>query len=452
MPPATIQKADMDVIWDFQRRTIWIAAIFLGLAWVHSAFAQDEEKSEKPPLWRQQKSALECELERLHQELGLEKKHFKDLRDHATPALLRAAEALAATIPDHDHTDMETRRDHYQALLGREVADAVHQKVESLVDSTAMKKYREDYEQACEWQDQFARKHVIVFLDTYLELTDDQITSIDQKLEANWDPVWNYTCFQMSFHGYRVCRRPIQALEAHETEPNQITKQLTDVQNEIFARLNELGRGYQKLIGCTVEEEAKAIEADLQWFYKRTIESLSRDGELDARQLARMKIGFRGALLKVLKQRKEALEKYKENSNLWYMSAVMESAFQQMRSQPIWRKTVRGLFDGESKAGLIASELERANRSMELGAVFGITYLLRTWRIPHDSVTAFYEHATKKIKKAGENNIYRGTFFVFDTPESKLQELLDEKTFEKIQPRLKTAWKRPADAVFEGKE
>jgi len=429
----------------------WMAgSIFIPLV-VGAAFcvAQDVEKG-LDAILKQQKVALKHELERMEFELGLDRKHFEAIKNEVDEVLESGAENL---LKGFNMSDQVSARS-YSGILSRALANATHSAAKDFVDAELYAEYRADYEKVLEWEDRYSQKNVIVFLDTFLQLSASQVEALETRLAENWNYTWNYLVIQSPFNGYEACKDVLNALESHETKPNQITELLTPVQRKIFDDLAKLGGNYKRVLALAVDEELELMKEDLQHFQNRSIEYLSEKVELNEKQLVRLRVGFKGAWRKVSVVRENYKIAYRAKPGLWEMAGLMETPFQQMRMEKLWQRAVLGLLPVEVRQAIEEEEAQRQQRRLEIAPVFGITYLQKVRRLKFKEIVALYELTQKHVVKINESNIYRTTFVLYSLSDTELQENLDEEAFEKLKLRIESArfWKRPDEDEIENED
>ena len=374
-----------------------------------------------------QQKALELELKRLKMEVGLEERNFEAIKEQVKNQLKAGAASIEKAL---DSNQIQST-----CFLSHELADAIFGAAEKFVDKKEMTEYREDFEKFSRWEDRMARKFIIVFLDTNLELTSDQIIKIDNLLTENWKYQWNRKVFTMPFDAYSACSPAVDFFESDEADPNQISNLLTPAQNEIFSRIGEIGRGYSRVITGPFEKQQELVEFELELFLNRTIESLEANSKLDAKQKLRIKVAFKGVKARVLEIRRKDFSAYTNGNGLWSMSALMNSPFQQFRTQKIWQQAIARALSGNDREEFIRNEEQRQLRRLEISAIFPITYINRHYRLSYGDMMAIYDLATKKIVEDKETMIYRCVFSVFSIPVDELKNVVREKSFDAIKER-----------------
>ena len=379
---------------------------------------------------KQQKKAVEHELERLKLEIGLENKHFETIKKQIRKQLIEEAASVEKAIGENELQRRQIEKTNY---LSRELANAIYDSAEEFVDRQKIAEYRADYEEFLRWEDRMARKCIIVFLDTYLELTSDQVVKIEHRLTENWNYRWNAGAFTMSFNAYSACQPVLDFLESNEAHPNQITELLTPIQKEIFDDVKQIGAGYRRVIAHSVEADQKQLDKELQLFLDRSIESLQATSELNAKQLSRIKVGFKGAKMRIINTRKKDFAAYGIKRDLWHMSSLMNSPFQQMRTDEIWGQAIARTLTGSELEEFIRNSKQRQQRRLEVSPIFPIYYINKHWRLSYKETLAVYELATQKIVDDNESMIYRSVFSVFSMPENEVKKVLSEKTFGRIK-------------------
>ena len=435
----------LDFLFSNRCRLVWVLVFLLALmSWLPLvALAQEEtpeNKVQEEPNITHQKKALELELQRMQVELKLDEKQLEKIRKDVADDLVASAKKMNEFCP----SDIASR-DIYPALIDRDLANAVHEAARGFADDAKLSEYRADFKKVLAWKDKYARKNVLVFLDTFLQLEPQQLTRIEKALEDNWNPVWNIWAMGMSYDGYKACKPTIKWLQA---EPSvKLDDVLTDVQKKIMAKLEALGGNYSRVIGLSEEAEVKLIREDLELFLERSIEALSAKHEFSQRDMARIEIGFKGAWNKVAELRAANKKAYEKTSSLWKMSGVMDSGFQQMRREILWQRTVSRILDGELCEQYEKQEVDRQQRRLEVGAVFGIHYLASKTPMKHRDLVTLYTRSTELIKKENFSEIYRCVFPMFEQPDEFFKEALCPETYSRVElilPKVRH-WKRPEE-------
>ena len=430
-----------------RRRLVWGSIFLLALVSRFPLVASAQEEPPKievkdEPNIAHQKNALKIELQRMQVELELGDKQLEKIRKNVADVLVASANKMREFCPP-DIVNVS----YYAALIDRDLADAAHEAARDFADATKLSEYRADFRKVVAWEDKYARKNVLVFLDTFLQLEPQQLTRIEKSLEDNWDPVWNVRVMRMSFDGYSACEPAIQWLQADASV--KLDDVLTDVQKKIMVKLKTLGGNYSRVTGLSEEAETKLIREDLELFLERNIEALSAKLELGERDMARIEVGFKGAWKEVAQLRTANKKAYKKSGNPWQMAGLMDSGFQQMRREILWQRTVSRILDGELGEQYEKQESDRQQRRLEVSAVFGIHYLARRVPFKHRDLVTLYARSTELIKKENFSAIYRGVFPMFEQPDKFFKEALYPETYSRVESILSETgyWRRPEKQV-----
>ena len=159
----------LDFLFSNRCRLVWVSIFLLALMswWPLVALAQEEapgNKVKEEPNITQQKKALELELQRMQVELKLDEKQLEEIRKNVVDVLVASAKKMKEFCPDITSGDI------YPALIDRDLANAAHEAARGFADDAKLSEYRDDFKKVLAWKDKYARKNVLVFLDTFLQL------------------------------------------------------------------------------------------------------------------------------------------------------------------------------------------------------------------------------------------------------------------------------------------
>lgn len=168
-----------------RRRLVWGSIFLLALVSRFPLVASAQEEPPKievkdEPNIAHQKNALKIELQRMQVELELGDKQLEKIRKNVADVLVASANKMREFCPP-DIVNVS----YYAALIDRDLADAAHEAARDFADATKLSEYRADFRKVVAWEDKYARKNVLVFLDTFLQLEPQQLTRIEKSLEDN---------------------------------------------------------------------------------------------------------------------------------------------------------------------------------------------------------------------------------------------------------------------------
>ncbi len=380
----------------------------------------------------QQFHALQVELKRMSKEIKLSEEHFEKVKT----AVDDAVKSGAATMFKYNGSSTTLHKT--SAVLSRELAEAIQISVAKHVEPDALADYVADFQKFNQWEDKVSRQMVMVFLDTYLDLTANQFATIEERLKQRWNDGWNCQVRRMSFDGYKACAEALASLENVADETEQMSKILTATQFLIFAQLETIGEGYPRILRIDSKGEQEIFERESNLFLRHAIESLGSLTSLTPDQLSYIRVGMKGTFRRVKQFRNEQKIAYEKNGrSLWLMSAFMDSSFYQFRNNAMWKRVVEKVLPESAHAEYLEIKSVRDRRRTECGAVFGIGYLGSARRFTSKEVIGLHDLVTAKIAEEGEKTIYRGTYVMFSLTDEELKSVIGPDSWESIAVRLK---------------